>query len=254
MKMHILDGGRLAMKKRIYVPECSDKAEMIELPVIAILFRRHDGNILYDTGCHPSAATDAEGRWGRLANVMQPISDHSGNVIDSLGALGLAPGDINVVVNSHFHPDHCGCNEFFTNARFFVHERELAAARAEDAATQGYMQGEWDHPMPMEGCVGGHDVMGDGLLVTVDLPGHTPGTMGLRAFLENTGQVLLVSDAVSLRRNLDRDEVPKNAWDAEALLASYEVIRKIEATGAMVVCGHDDEQCRSLKMGDDCYD
>ena len=254
MKMHILDGGRLAMKKRIYVPECTDRAELIELPVIAILFRHPDGNILFDTGCHPSVAIDAEGRWGKLANVMQPIGDHSNNVIESLEGLGLTPGDINVVVNSHLHPDHCGCNEFFVNAHFVVHEKELAAARAEDATMQGYMPQEWDHPMPMLGCIGGHDVMGDGLLVTVDLPGHTPGMMGLKASLENTGEVLLVADAVSLRRNLDNDEVPKNAWDADALLATYDLIRKIEAAGAMVICGHDNEQCRSLKKGSDWYD
>ncbi|MCY3982690.1 MAG: N-acyl homoserine lactonase family protein [Roseovarius sp.] len=254
MKMHILDAGRLAMKKRVYVPDCTDKTEMIELPVMAILFRHAQGNILFDTGCHPSVSTDAEARWGKLAGVMRPIGEHSSNVIDSLAALGLTPDDINVVVNSHFHPDHCGCNEFFTKARFVAHEKELAEARGKNAAAQGYMPREWDHPMQMDTCTDGHDVMGDGLLTTIDLPGHTPGMMGLKAFLENTGRVLLVSDAVSLRRNLDNDEVPRNAVDANALRRSYETIRKIEATGAMVICCHDDEEYRGLKKGLEAYD
>lgn len=254
MKMHILNGGRLAMRKRIYVPDCTDKAEMIELPVMAILFRHPEGNILFDTGCHPSVSTDPEARWGKLASVMVPIGGHSANVITSLADLGLGPDDISVVVNSHFHPDHCGCNEFFRKARFIVHEKELQAARAEGAEQQGFLPGEWDHPMPIDGVTDGHDVMGDGLLVTVDLPGHTPGMMGLKAFLKTTGQVLLVSDAVSLRRNLDLGEVPRNAWDAEALLASYEVIRTIEREGALVVCGHDDEQWQTLRLGEEAYD
>lgn len=254
MKMHVLDGGRLAMRKRVYVPDWPDKAETIELPVIAVLFRHSGGNILYDTGCHPSVARDPEARWGKLAAVMTPIGGHSANVIASLDALGLSPDDIDVVVNSHFHPDHCGCNAFFRKARFIVHEKELEAARAEGAALQGYLPEEWDHPMPMQAVTGGHDVMGDGRLVTVDLPGHTPGLMGLRALLENTGVVLLVSDAVSLRRNLDKGEVPKNAWNAEALLASYAKIRGIEADGALVICGHDDAQWRTLRKGADAYD
>lgn len=254
MKMHILDGGRLAMKKRIYVPDCADKTEMVELPVMAILFRHPDGNILFDTGCHPSVSEDAEARWGKLADVMAPIGSHSANVIDGLAELDLKPEDISVVVNSHFHPDHCGCNEFFTNARIVVHEKELEAARADGAVMQGYLPSEWDHPMPVQGVTGGYDVMGDGLLVTVDLPGHTPGMMGLHAFLQNTGQILLVSDAVSLRRNLDNNEVPKNAWNAEALLASYEVIRGLEAEGATVICGHDDAQWWSLRTGAEAYD
>ena len=254
MKMHILGGGRLSMKKHIFVPSSADKTEMIELPVWTVLFRHADGNILFDTGCHPSVATNAEQRWGKLANVMQPVGDHSNNVIHHLKLLGLTPQDIDVVVNSHLHPDHCGCNAFFTNARFVVHEKELASARAEGATRQGYLPQEWKHPMPMKVCTNGYDVMGDETLVTIDLPGHTPGIMGLQVTLNNTGHVLLASDAVSLRRNLDNDEVPKNAWDGEALLASYAMIRKIEATGAMVICGHDDAQYESLKKGVQAYD
>ena len=180
MKMHVLDGGRLRMRRRIYVPD-ADNSETIDLPVIAMLFRHPEGNVLYDTGCHPSVVEDAEGRWGKLAGVMTPIGSHSAKVIDSLAALGLTPGDIEVVVSSHFHPDHCGCNEFFTEARFVVHEAELAAARADGAAGQGYMPQEWDHPMPMLAVGEGYDVMGDGRLTCLHLPGHTPGLMGLLA-------------------------------------------------------------------------
>ena len=253
MKMHVLDGGRLKMRRRIYVPD-SDKTETIELPVIAILFRHPEGNVLYDTGCHPSVSGKAEARWGNLAAVMTPIGEHSQNVIDSLAVIGLKPEDINVVVNSHFHPDHCGCNEFFTAARFVVHEAELAAAKGAEAPAQGYLPGEWDHPMPMQAVGEGHDVMGDGKLVCVHLPGHTAGLMGLLAALEKTGKVLCVSDAVSLRRNLDHDEVPKNAENPEALLASYARIRSFEAGGAMIICGHDDEQVKGLRMGAEVYD
>ncbi|WP_108661275.1 N-acyl homoserine lactonase family protein [Acuticoccus kandeliae] len=253
MKMHILNGGRLTMRRRIYVPD-ADKAETIELPVIAALFRHPGGNVLFDTGCHPSVETDAAARWGKLANVMVPTPGHSGNVIASLAALGLAPDAIDVVVNSHFHPDHCGCNEFFRNARFLVHHDELAAARAPNAEAFGYLPVEWDHPMPMDAVGDGHDVMGDGRLATVHLPGHTPGLMGLRAELRETGTVLLVSDAVSLRRNLDHDEVPKNAVDPAALLASYAKIRAFEAAGARIICGHDAEEVAGLRMGEAAYE
>ncbi|MCY4203346.1 MAG: N-acyl homoserine lactonase family protein [Aestuariivita sp.] len=254
MKMYIIGGGRLAMKKHIYVPNYADKSAMIELPVMAVLFRHPRGNVLFDTGCHPSVSSNAEARWGKLASVMQPVGEHSNNVIDNLKAIGLTPKEINIVVNSHLHPDHCGCNAFFENARFVVHEKELAAAQAEDAARQGYFPKEWAHSMPMSGCTNGYDVMGDGTLVTIDLPGHTCGMMGLQVALKNTGSVLLASDAVSLRRNLDNDEIPKNAWDGEALLASYAVIREIEAAGAMIICGHDDAQYQSLKTGAQAYD
>ncbi len=108
--------------------------------------------------------------------------------------------------------------------------------------------------MPIEAVGGPYDVLGDGRLVTVPLPGHTPGTMGLHAGLDRSGEFLLVSDAVSLMRNLEKDEVPRNAWDAELLLKSYAEIRKVQAGGATVICGHDDAQWQSLRKGHDAYE
>jgi glyoxylase-like metal-dependent hydrolase (beta-lactamase superfamily II) len=253
MKMHVLNGGRLRMKSRIYVPDAG-RDEMIELPVAAHLFRHPSGNVLFDTGCHPSVETDAEARWGGLARVMNYIGEPQVNVISGLAEIGLQPEDIDLVVNSHLHPDHCGCNAFFRKASFICHEVELASARSTDATAQGYLAADWDHPMPIETVTGSHDIFGDDKLVTIPLPGHTPGTIGMRAALEKSGEVLLVSDAVSLRRNLDRDEVPRNAWNADALVKSYAEIRRIEQAGTMVICGHDDGQWQSLRKGADAYE
>lgn len=64
MKMHMLSGGRLQMSKRTYLPDAA-RGEMIELPVSCVLLRHTQGNVLFDTGCHPDVATDPEGsaRW-----------------------------------------------------------------------------------------------------------------------------------------------------------------------------------------------
>ena len=66
MKMHVLSGGRLKMRRHIYFPD-ADRNESIELPVNCILLRHPKGNVLFDTGCHPDVVTNAEGRWGPLA-------------------------------------------------------------------------------------------------------------------------------------------------------------------------------------------
>ncbi len=41
-------------------------------------------------------------------------------IITSLKKRGLNPEDIDIVVITHFHPDHMGCNYLFTRARFVV--------------------------------------------------------------------------------------------------------------------------------------
>ena len=81
----------------------------------------------------------------------------------------------------------------------------------------------------------------------------TPGTIGALAVLEKSGRFLLASDTVSLRSTLDTGIVPKNTWNADALVKSLDEIRRIEAQGATVLCGHDDAQWASLRKGPDAY-
>ena len=84
-------------------------------------------------------------------------------------------------------------------------------------------------------------------------PNHTPGMIGLRADLEKSGEFFIASDAVALERNLDHDEAPLNAWNADLLLASYDVVRARRNAGAQIICGHDDGQWNMLKTGADAY-
>ena len=253
MKMHILSGGRLRMRKHIYLPD-ADRSDTIELPVSCVLLRDARGNVLFDTGCHPSVVQDAAARWGGLAKLIEPIMGPDDNVITGLAALGLGPNHIDLVVCSHLHPDHCGCNEFFTKATVMVHARELEAVRSADAAMRGYVAADWDHPLRIESLTGERDLYDDGRIVLIPLPGHTPGMLAALVALPRTGLVLLASDTVSLRATLDTGILPKNTWNADALAKSLDEVRRIEASGATVICGHDAAQWAGLRKGAGAYD
>src|SRR5487761_2429918 len=56
MKLHVLPAGRLRMRESIFRPEAPREA-LIDLPVGAFLIRHPQGNLLFDTGCHPSVVT-----------------------------------------------------------------------------------------------------------------------------------------------------------------------------------------------------
>lgn len=252
MRMHVLSGGRLRMKKHVYEPS-ADRAETIELPVSCFLLRHPQGNVLFDTGCHPSVLEDADARWGGVARAMTPIMGPTDNVVSQLACVGIQPEDIDVVVCSHFHPDHCGCNAFFRRATVVVSAAELAAARAEGAQAAGYLPAEWDTGNPMEVIEGERDLFGDGRITLLPLPGHAPGLTGALVTLDRDGAFLLASDAVSLRSSLDRDVIPKNTWSPEQHTRTIAEIRRIEAAGATVLCGHDDTQWATLRKGMDAY-
>lgn len=253
MKMHILSGGKLRMNRGVYYPE-AEKGEKIDLPVTCVLFRHPAGNVLFDTGCHPSVVDDAEGRWGKMARAMTPIMDSSDTLIAELARLNLSPLDIDVVINSHYHSDHCGCNEFFKKATFFVHEAEFAKVSEPDSIMAGYIPADWEHPMPLNQVTGEKDIFDDERIVLLPLPGHTPGMMGAVANLDRSGSFLLASDAVSVRDNLDRETIPKTTWNKDRLMDSLTEIKRIEKGGATVICGHDPEQWQQLKKGVEFYD
>ncbi len=253
MKMHFLSGGRLRMRKSVYLP-ASERSETIELPVSCVLLRHAQGNVLLDTGCHPITTTDPETRWGAMARAMVPIGGPQDNVISGLAELGLQPQDIDVVVNSHFHSDHCGCNEFFKRSTVFCHYRELEAAQASDAVQKGYLPIDWQQPMPLKTVDGEHDVFGDGRLTLLPLPGHTAGTLGALVQLDRDGSFLMAADAIPLRLNLEQEIMPRNTWDPELATQSMQEVRRLQSAGTTVVFGHDSQQWDEMRKGPDCYE
>jgi hypothetical protein len=66
--------------------------------------------------------------------------------------------------------------------------------------------------------------------------------------LSTEGQFLLACDAVSLRASLDRHVAPRDTWNADALLRSFDQIRRPESGGATVLCGHV-QQWTTLRNG-----
>ena len=253
MRMHVLSGGRLRMSKHIYLPDAA-REETIDLPVACFLFRHPQGNVLFDTGCHPTVAKNPQERWGNLARSVVPIMGNDENVVSELRRAALRPADIDVVVNSHLHCDHCGGNEFFPKATIYVHADELARARRPDMENKGYFRADWEHPMPIVEISGEVDLFGDGRIVLLPLPGHTPGLTGVLASLPNSGAYLLASDAVALRKHLDLEIIPKNTWNRDLHAKSRTEIKRIEQSGAVVMCGHDLAQWSAIRTAEDCYD
>ena len=253
MSMHFLSGGRVRMRKSLYALD-ADRSETIEAPVASVLLRHAQGNVLFDTGCHPSVAENPEARWGGLARVMMPVMPQGEHVVNGLKAINVTPDDIDVVICSHLHPDHCGCNAFFKSATFIIHEKEVAAARASDAEKSGYLAREWDLPVKIDTIDSERDLFGDNRIVLIPLPGHTAGTTGALVQLENSGTFLLASDTVSLRMTLDTGVIPRNTWNAEALSKSLAEVGRLEKSGATIICGHDAVQWGTLRKGAEAYD
>jgi N-acyl homoserine lactone hydrolase len=253
MRMHILNGGLLRMRRSVYFAD-APRDQTVDLPVSCYLLRHAQGNVLFDTGCHPQTGTDAPARWGAATKVMTPLHGPGDNVVDALATLGLTADDVDLVVNSHLHTDHCGCNAFFRRATMVCQEDELAAARGDLGPRIGMAAQDWDHPMPFRTFTQEFDVFGDGRILLLHMPGHTPGMCCALLEFEHSGRMLLASDAVALQDNLTQGTHPRQTWNLDQADRSMGHIRKLQAQGTNVIFGHDLAQWQGLRKNSAYYD
>src|SRR5262245_58350514 len=221
------------------------------VPVIGFLTAHPGGRVLVDTGVHRQALTDPVGRLGEARSSRFNLrSAPTDEVMSQLQLLGLGPDDVRYVVNSHFHFDHCGGNEFFPRSTFLVQRPEMEAARqALAGASIRYNPSpiDFDHPLDYQLVDGEHDVFGDGQVVLLPTYGHTPGHQSVRVGGGKTGDLVLTADACYTRENMDRDVLPNVLWDPAEMSASLARLRDLrDRHGATVIYGHDVAQWGDL--------
>ncbi len=87
------------------------------IPIYGWYLEGDEKKILVDTGeLHPIQSTAREDALGG------PIF----TIEDGLAQFDLSPEDIDIVIHTHLHNDHCENDYKFSNAEFFIHELELS--------------------------------------------------------------------------------------------------------------------------------
>ncbi|MDQ3506002.1 MAG: MBL fold metallo-hydrolase [Actinomycetota bacterium] len=128
-------------------------------PVLAYLVLHPAGPILIDSGVGVGNP--------HIDELYSPLHR---DLDEELGVHGIGVDDIETVITSHLHFDHCGQNHRFPRSRVFVQQAEVEAAKA-----PLYTVSEWAFPPNVNLTVidGDHDVAA-GIRV-IATPGHTPG-------------------------------------------------------------------------------
>lgn len=90
----------------------------IWLPVWAFLLKGNGHNILIDTGLDENELFTPTGF--KEDTGMEPDS-----IVELLNKESLVPDDIDIVINTHLHDDHCGNNSLFSKAVFYATKEEV---------------------------------------------------------------------------------------------------------------------------------
>ena len=249
IKIYAMCCGRLEFDRSLFFPdEAAGTRLAIEVPTF--LIRHAKGTVLFDTGVDCFAQQDPFARLGeRIATNFKLCAAPHENVVDQLASLGLRPGDVTHVINSHFHFDHCGCNTLFPHAIFIVQRAEMEMARSPDSR---YNPAYWDHPFDYRLVDGEHDLFGDGDLVLMPTPGHTAGHQSLRARAAPDVLFVLTADACYSRAHLEREVIPQAVWDAPTMIESLRKLRALrERQGCHLIFGHDPAQWATMRHAPD---
>ncbi|MGW8194782.1 MAG: N-acyl homoserine lactonase family protein [Desulforhopalus sp.] len=199
----------------------------IWLPIWAFLVRGNGHNILVDTGLDENELFCPEGFVEDTG--MEPHS-----IVDCLKKEGLGVDDIDIVINTHLHDDHCGNNLLFSKAKFYTHKTELDFCKAPHPIDHRY-DSYFIEGLTFTTVEDGQEIVPG--IVALHSPGHTMGCLALKIA---TGE----GAAVITGFCCNRENFPENGpavcpgvhLDA---VAAWNSIQKVKELGVTILPMHD---------------
>lgn len=191
LKLHPLHTGTLRRDLSTFT-YLRNAGKVVDFPVIMWYIEGANASIVIDTAAPPPEECPPY-----ALPYEQPAEQH---VRNALGRVGVKPEEVEIVILTHLHWDHCLNAPLFPNARFIVQRAELQYA----AAPLPVHYGPYGARPPGTRAflperarvevVDGDKKITKGVSVHL-LPGHTPGIQGVRVETDG-GSYLVASDNV----------------------------------------------------------
>jgi N-acyl homoserine lactone hydrolase len=232
---------------------------MITIPMPSFLIEHTKGLVLFDTGIAPEAIDDPVACYGQeLADALGMTSSPDQRLDRQIEALGYELSDVTHVISSHLHFDHSGGLHLFPEAKFYAGAGELAFAHYPAALgsfcfmpDQLARVAKYDwHEIPGVDV----DLFGDGSLVILFMPGHTPGELSLKVRLPDR-TFILTGDAVHLRQALSLEyPFPLDCDTLSSVRTLQRIKRLAESEEASIWITHDPDDWAEYKHAPACYE
>jgi glyoxylase-like metal-dependent hydrolase (beta-lactamase superfamily II) len=185
--------------------------------------------ILVDTGCDAEDMKRAEGRgiiWENILSFEQ-----------SLKKYGLTPRDIDIVIITHLHPDHCLNSPKCTRAKLIVQQQELKfALKPHPLFARNYNQSLLQK-LDYQVVKGSYQVC-DGIEVFLT-PGHTVGTQSVRINTEK-GETIITGFCCDKENFFPEGSTGVTIMTIHSNpFQAYQSMMKIKRGKAIIIYNHD---------------
>ena len=214
-----------------------------DLVASCYLIKHGDSYMIWDTGFSASLK-------GAKIDQKTGGASISKTIVEQLAEIGVKPEQIGMIGISHYHYDHIGQAADFPAATLMIGKGDfdaLSATPPTGGANPTALKNWIGGPGKSTPVSGDKDVFGDGSVVMLDTPGHTPGHHSLLVRLGKAGNVLLTGDLAHFRENYDTDGVPTfntNRADTLASLARFKGLAK--NLNATAIIQHDPRDIAKL--------
>lgn len=237
------------------------------LPINVYVIEHRDGLVLFDTGQDRASVTDPSyfpgGLNGLIYSRLSKFSIPENETLTAgLARLGYEVQNVDTAVLSHLHQDHIGGLPELSHAELLVSRPEWESLAKPFPEARGLMPKHIDLPglswrlldaeplgdPSVAPFTRGHDVFGDGSLLLLPTPGHTPGSLSMLVRRPGRRPLLMVGDLTYDDQLLAAGQLP-GVGDKRQMRHAVRMVNELRANlpGLVVLPAHDPTAAERLQ-------
>jgi glyoxylase-like metal-dependent hydrolase (beta-lactamase superfamily II) len=219
----------------------ADERNRVRLALTCLLVLTGDHKVLIETGI----GDKFDPKYADIYGIQ-----HATTLPDDLSRHGIRPEDVDIVINTHLHFDHCGWNTrregeklvaSFPRARYFIQRGEWEHALAPTERDRAsYVEEFFDPAKAQTELLDGNQEIVKGISVEV-VPGHTRNLQCVR--IESEGQqAYFISDLMPTRAHLPYPWIMSfDLYPMDTLANKRRLLPELAKNKVLIVFPHDPE-------------